>query len=86
MPRAVEDYVHRVGRTGRAGAEGRALSLVAPTERRTHKAVVEHLRRTSGKGGGAPSDNGQANDEQPRPRKRRRRTGAAMARSGARKP
>lgn len=50
LPRGVEDYVHRVGRTGRAGALGRALSLVGSAERRQHKAVVEHLRKTSGKG------------------------------------
>ena len=28
MPYSAEDYVHRIGRTGRAGANGRALSLV----------------------------------------------------------
>ena len=28
LPRNVEDYVHRIGRTGRAGAKGTALSLV----------------------------------------------------------
>jgi len=27
-----EDYVHRIGRTGRAGREGEALSLVSPDE------------------------------------------------------
>ncbi|QID19190.1 DEAD/DEAH box helicase [Nitrogeniibacter mangrovi] len=30
LPNVPEDYVHRIGRTGRAGAEGRALSLVDP--------------------------------------------------------
>lgn len=29
LPRAAEDYVHRIGRTGRAGKEGRAISLVS---------------------------------------------------------
>lgn len=29
LPHNVEDYVHRIGRTGRAGAEGTALSLVS---------------------------------------------------------
>jgi ATP-dependent RNA helicase RhlB len=28
LPQDVEDYVHRIGRTGRAGAEGKAVSLV----------------------------------------------------------
>jgi ATP-dependent RNA helicase DeaD len=32
MPTAVEDYVHRIGRTGRAGREGTAISLVAPDQ------------------------------------------------------
>lgn len=32
LPRNVEDYVHRIGRTGRAGAKGTALSFVLPTE------------------------------------------------------
>ena len=29
MPHDAEDYVHRIGRTGRAGASGEALSLVS---------------------------------------------------------
>ena len=33
LPRAAEDYVHRIGRTGRAGAQGEAISLVAPEEK-----------------------------------------------------
>jgi ATP-dependent RNA helicase RhlE len=32
LPRSPNDYLHRVGRTGRAGAPGLALSLVAPEE------------------------------------------------------
>ncbi len=31
LPHAPEDYVHRIGRTGRAGLPGEAISLVAPT-------------------------------------------------------
>jgi ATP-dependent RNA helicase RhlE len=30
VPEAAEDYVHRIGRTGRAGQKGRAITLVAP--------------------------------------------------------
>ena len=33
LPLVAEDYVHRVGRTGRAGAPGRALSLVTSADR-----------------------------------------------------
>ncbi|NBX72580.1 DEAD/DEAH box helicase, partial [bacterium] len=32
LPQATEDYVHRIGRTARGGAEGSALSFVAPFE------------------------------------------------------
>lgn len=32
LPQVPEDYIHRIGRTGRAGANGEALSLVCPEE------------------------------------------------------
>ena len=32
LPTVAEDYIHRIGRTGRAGAQGEALSLVAADE------------------------------------------------------
>jgi len=39
LPDNAEDYVHRIGRTGRAGAEGRAVSLVSGDERRQLSAI-----------------------------------------------
>lgn len=32
LPRSPKDYVHRIGRTGRAGTTGDAISLVSPSE------------------------------------------------------
>lgn len=32
MPMVAEDYVHRIGRTGRAGAKGTAISLIGPDD------------------------------------------------------
>lgn len=32
VPEAAEDYVHRIGRTGRAGHRGRAITLVTPND------------------------------------------------------
>ncbi|HKB14319.1 MAG TPA: DEAD/DEAH box helicase [Vicinamibacterales bacterium] len=47
VPDAPETYVHRVGRTGRSGAVGQAITLVAPEERRAlanlARAVGLHL-------------------------------------------
>jgi len=45
LPHAAEDYVHRIGRTGRAGASGIALSLVAEDELR-YLADIERLLNT----------------------------------------
>lgn len=39
MPSVPEDYVHRIGRTGRAGSNGEAVSLVGPDERKSLKAI-----------------------------------------------
>jgi superfamily II DNA/RNA helicase len=33
LPMSSEDYVHRIGRTARAGAEGEAVSLITPADR-----------------------------------------------------
>lgn len=40
LPRSVKDYVHRIGRTGRAGLSGTALSLVLPEEE-AHLRLIE---------------------------------------------
>ena len=42
IPHAPEDYVHRIGRTGRAGASGIAISLVSPEEEK-YLAEIEKL-------------------------------------------
>ncbi|MRR50742.1 MAG: DEAD/DEAH box helicase [Rhodocyclaceae bacterium] len=42
LPHVAEDYVHRIGRTGRAGKSGDATSLVSPEEKQ-HLADIEKL-------------------------------------------
>jgi superfamily II DNA/RNA helicase len=42
LPRQVESYVHRIGRTGRAGASGVAVSLANPTERGTLRQIERY--------------------------------------------
>ena len=39
VPSAPEDYVHRIGRTGRAGNSGRAITLVAPIDELSMRAI-----------------------------------------------
>ena len=46
LPIEVESYIHRVGRTARAGAGGIAISFVAGDERALLKAVERYLKRT----------------------------------------
>jgi ATP-dependent RNA helicase RhlE len=46
LPNVPEDYVHRIGRTGRAGASGEAVSLVSPDERNELKAIQNLIKRT----------------------------------------
>ena len=45
LPTDADTYLHRIGRTGRAGRDGLALSLVAPGER-SRAALIEERRGT----------------------------------------
>jgi ATP-dependent RNA helicase RhlE len=45
LPNVPEDYIHRIGRTGRAGASGEALSLVSSDERVELRDIERLLKR-----------------------------------------
>jgi len=73
IPDVPEDYVHRVGRTGRAGQEGHSLTFVSGDQNKAWKALDHFLnpdkpkpkeeggrRRRSGGGRRKPSSNGPA--------------------------
>ncbi|MDA8384403.1 MAG: DEAD/DEAH box helicase [Betaproteobacteria bacterium] len=45
LPNVPEDYVHRIGRTGRAGASGHAVSLVCPEERKMLADISRLIKR-----------------------------------------
>lgn len=47
LPEVPEDYVHRIGRTGRAGAEGFALALVCPDDWQKWRAIDRLLNPNS---------------------------------------
>jgi ATP-dependent RNA helicase RhlE len=43
LPQTAEDYVHRIGRTARAGAGGHASSFAAPEEHAQLRAIERHI-------------------------------------------
>jgi ATP-dependent RNA helicase RhlE len=76
LPNVPETYVHRIGRTARAGAEGTAISLVAGPEEMAYLRDIERLirialpredRRTPGHRDAAPTQ-GQHRPGRPAPR------------------
>jgi len=87
LPNVAEDYVHRIGRTGRAGATGIAISLVAPDERDQLRNIERLLGRTvprqrvsaisepASPRAAAAADNGAAENAARRPKASRRRSG-----------
>ena len=54
MPNVPENYVHRIGRTARAGAEGNAIAFCAPAEMGELQAVEKLLKKPIPVVGGAP--------------------------------
>jgi len=45
LPNVPEDYVHRIGRTGRAGASGEAISIVSVDEDEYVKGIEKLLKQ-----------------------------------------
>ncbi len=60
LPNVPEDYVHRIGRTGRAGSLGEAISLVSPDERAyladIEKLIQKRIERREAAGFAAPRE------------------------------
>lgn len=46
LPDQVESYIHRIGRTGRAGKTGTAISLIQPFDRRKLNAIERSVRQS----------------------------------------
>lgn len=45
LPRSPKDYVHRIGRTGRAGATGEAISLIAEEDLHHFKIIQKKMKK-----------------------------------------
>jgi ATP-dependent RNA helicase RhlE len=76
LPYNAEDYVHRIGRTGRAGASGDAISVYAEKDERLlvdiEKLIKQTITRGELAGFAAPASRG-ARDFSDRPPERRAR-------------
>jgi len=85
LPQAPEDYIHRIGRTGRAGAEGHAVSFITPEDRIKWNAI-QKLMDPSYKPEVIPGEPAPANDKTKKNRKRggrnRRRGGGEGGQGG----
>jgi len=45
LPRSPKDYIHRIGRTGRAENPGEAISLIAPDEEHHFKVIQKKMKK-----------------------------------------
>ena len=71
VPHNAEDYVHRIGRTGRAGLEGEAVTIVGPADEKNLAAVEKMLGKKiepadfdkSGKAKPAQAEEAESKDE-----------------------
>jgi len=45
LPRSPKDYIHRIGRTGRAGLEGEAISLITEEDKHHWKVIQKKMKR-----------------------------------------
>jgi superfamily II DNA/RNA helicase len=90
VPIHAEDYVHRIGRTGRAGREGFAFMLATNAEAKYVRAIEQLIRKTIPVEGSIAQDEGHGDevrgDDAERPRKRRGRSGADRQKPAAAKP
>ncbi len=76
LPNVPEDYVHRIGRTGRAGNVGRAVSLVCGDEYPLLKDIERLLNQTLAKkviAGYEPTSPAQPSSDQPKPQRSNQR-------------
>ncbi len=55
IPQETEPYIHRIGRTGRAGRDGKAILFVTPQEKRMLR-TIEHVTKQSIELAQIPSD------------------------------
>ncbi|MGB5821936.1 MAG: DEAD/DEAH box helicase [Saonia sp.] len=78
VPGHAEDYVHRIGRTGRAGREGAAMMICAPNDQKNLDAIERLIEQAIPRGenppGTAPAPEATSEEETEKPRRTRSRS------------
>ena len=91
LPDEAENYVHRIGRTGRAGKEGHAVTLATPSQSHTIKQIENLIKMTLPKSqhprfGKAEFQEGGEEPEHPRRRRAKRHGPVQGSREGGGHP
>ncbi|MDG2032769.1 MAG: DEAD/DEAH box helicase, partial [Rhodospirillales bacterium] len=86
LPNVAEDYVHRIGRTARAGASGAAISLCDPSEQAYLQSIEKLTNHRLNVLGGKPSLHEPANANRRSQKKPKRRSGPKRRHGQNRRP
>jgi len=79
VPFAPEDYIHRIGRTGRAGAQGRAITIASGADDKAVAAIEKLLKRTIDRSRVEPRAARRGRGREERDERQRRAPGGAPA-------
>ncbi|PZP85176.1 MAG: ATP-dependent RNA helicase [Azospirillum brasilense] len=82
LPQAPEDYIHRIGRTGRAGAEGSAVSFITPEDHLKWNAIQKLMDPSYKPAPGTPAEEAAKSANKNRKRGGRNRRGGSRSGGG----
>ena len=86
LPDNPEDYVHRIGRTGRAGASGRAVTFALAEQERDVRDIEKTMRLSIPRAPGTPATFGKPQEQIRRPSAKSRPAAPARPAGGPAKP
>jgi superfamily II DNA/RNA helicase len=86
VPHHADDYVHRIGRTARAGRTGTAISIVTPLDTKSIVAIEKLIGQSIPRAEGHPEARADESDQPREHREHRSREGSKEGSRGGRKP